>query len=56
VIGMIGRSGSGKTTLLRCINMLEEYEAGEIILDGEAIGYHSERGRRVRFPERVVAD
>ena len=34
VISIIGRSGSGKSTLLRCINALESYEAGRIVVDG----------------------
>jgi polar amino acid transport system ATP-binding protein len=33
VVSIIGRSGSGKSTLLRCINGLESYSAGNIILD-----------------------
>ena len=30
---MIGESGCGKSTLLRCINGLEEFQDGEIIID-----------------------
>ncbi len=41
VVALIGRSGCGKTTLLRCINFLEEYDGGEIRLDGEALWYRS---------------
>ncbi len=33
VVVIIGPSGSGKSTLLRCINRLEEYDAGQIIVD-----------------------
>ena len=29
-----GPSGSGKSTLIRCINRLEEHEAGRIVVDG----------------------
>ncbi|MCG8356870.1 MAG: amino acid ABC transporter ATP-binding protein [Kiloniellales bacterium] len=29
-----GPSGSGKSTMIRCVNRLEEHQAGEIILDG----------------------
>ena len=39
VVSVIGSSGSGKTTLLRCVNLLEEFQGGEIVLDGEVIGY-----------------
>src|SRR5512133_538206 len=34
VVVIIGPSGSGKSTLLRCINRLEEFDGGEIIVDG----------------------
>jgi polar amino acid transport system ATP-binding protein len=33
VVVIIGPSGSGKSTLLRCINRLEEYNAGKILVD-----------------------
>jgi len=34
VVVIIGPSGSGKSTLLRCINRLENFEAGAIVVDG----------------------
>ena len=34
VVMIIGPSGSGKSTLLRCINRLEEYDKGSIVVDG----------------------
>jgi polar amino acid transport system ATP-binding protein len=34
VILIIGPSGSGKSTLLRCINRLEEFDGGHIVVDG----------------------
>src|SRR3989304_1743611 len=39
VVAIIGPSGSGKSTFLRCINGLEYFQKGEIIVDG--IGLHS---------------
>jgi ABC-type polar amino acid transport system ATPase subunit len=55
-VAVIGPSGSGKTTMLRCINLLEEFEDGEIIFDGEPIGYRViSGGRRQRLPERDIA-
>lgn len=33
VVCVIGPSGSGKSTFLRCMNMLEEITAGEVIVD-----------------------
>ena len=54
VVALIGRSGCGKTTLLRCINFLEEYDTGEIRLDGEELWYRTTPGgarRRVSEAE-----
>ena len=34
VVVIIGPSGSGKSTLIRCINLLEQYDAGDIFVDG----------------------
>ena len=55
IVCLTGPSGSGKTTLLRCINLLEPFEAGKIILDGQEIGYHDVNGKRKRVPEKVIA-
>lgn len=41
IFGLIGKSGAGKSTLLRCINLLENYEKGEILVDGCEIKKHS---------------
>jgi arginine/ornithine transport system ATP-binding protein len=37
VISIIGSSGSGKSTFLRCINLLEQPNAGNIVLNGEPL-------------------
>ncbi len=37
VVSIIGRSGSGKSTLLRCLNGLETYQQGVIIVDNQAV-------------------
>lgn len=55
VVSIIGSSGSGKTTLLRCVNLLEEFEGGEIVLDGEAIGYRMAGSRRRRLGDRELS-
>jgi len=53
VVVLIGPSGSGKSTLLRCINFLEEFQAGEILVDGETVGYAD--GTRKRQTEAGIA-
>ncbi|TXT16524.1 MAG: amino acid ABC transporter ATP-binding protein [Erysipelotrichaceae bacterium] len=37
VVSIIGSSGSGKSTLLRCINLLEHYQAGDILFEDHNI-------------------
>ncbi len=55
---LIGPSGSGKSTLLRCINFLEAYDAGEIRIDGELVGYDASGrkapGWKLRAMRRTV--
>jgi general L-amino acid transport system ATP-binding protein len=36
-IVICGPSGSGKSTLLRCINRLEDFQRGDIVVDGMAL-------------------
>jgi ABC-type polar amino acid transport system ATPase subunit len=53
---VLGPSGSGKSTLLRCINFLEDFQGGQIQIDGETVGYrYNGDGRRVPRPERENA-
>ena len=37
VVCVIGASGSGKSTLLRCVNGLESYDSGEIVVAGQRV-------------------
>jgi general L-amino acid transport system ATP-binding protein len=37
VVVVVGPSGSGKSTLIRCINLLEDYQYGEVVVDGEKV-------------------
>ena len=43
-----GPSGSGKSTLIRCINRLENYQEGEIRLDGELLNGSVRQTRDLR--------
>lgn len=68
VLVLLGPSGCGKSTLLRCINGLEEIQAGEILLEGEKISGQSKNMHLVRqkigmvfqsydlFPHMTVID
>jgi polar amino acid transport system ATP-binding protein len=37
VVCIIGPSGSGKSTILRCINGLESYDAGDLLVEGARV-------------------
>lgn len=47
VLSIIGASGSGKSTFLRCINLLEQPDAGDIRIGGEQIRFKMKKGVRV---------
>jgi glutamate/aspartate transport system ATP-binding protein len=38
VVVVCGPSGSGKSTLIKCVNALEDFQKGEIIVDGISVG------------------
>jgi polar amino acid transport system ATP-binding protein len=46
VLVLVGPSGSGKSTFLRCINHLEQVNAGRLYVDGDLIGYR-DRGAKL---------
>jgi len=46
VVCLIGPSGSGKSTLLRCIAGLETYDRGDVLIEGELLGYVERAGVR----------
>jgi len=52
---IIGPSGSGKSTFLRCINHLEQVNAGRLYVDGELVGYHERGGRLHEMHPRDAA-
>jgi polar amino acid transport system ATP-binding protein len=46
VIAIIGKSGSGKSTLLRCINGLEVFQAGSLMVAGKALVHQDPEAMR----------
>lgn len=51
---IIGPSGSGKSTFLRCINHLENINAGVLLVDGEFVGYNLLNGKLHELKDRMV--
>ncbi|MDE1011582.1 MAG: amino acid ABC transporter ATP-binding protein [Paraburkholderia fungorum] len=54
VVCVIGPSGSGKSTLLRCVAALETYDRGEVLIEGELLGYIERNGRRMRASQGEI--
>jgi polar amino acid transport system ATP-binding protein len=55
VMCMVGPSGSGKSTFLRCINHLEQVNAGRLYVDGDLIGYREAGVKLHEISPRVAA-
>ncbi|GAS87827.1 ABC transporter-like protein [Mycolicibacterium brisbanense] len=55
VLCMVGPSGSGKSTFLRCINHLEQVNAGRLYVDGELVGYRERGGKLHELRPREAA-
>lgn len=54
VIALIGKSGSGKSTFLRCINGLEEINAGSILVDGDPVGRNEKELQKLRLKVGMI--
>ncbi len=53
---IVGPSGGGKSSLLRCLNQLERFDDGVVLLDGERIGVReTKRGLEWLRPHEVMA-
>jgi polar amino acid transport system ATP-binding protein len=52
---LLGPSGAGKSTFLRCINHLEKINEGELLVDGEFVGYREHGGKLYELHERHIA-
>jgi len=68
VVVVCGPSGSGKSTLIKCVNALEPFQQGDIIVNGESVGDRNTNLPRLRskigmvfqhfelFPHMTVVD
>ncbi|MBV4536659.1 MULTISPECIES: amino acid ABC transporter ATP-binding protein [Pseudomonas] len=54
VVCLIGPSGSGKSTLLRCINGLETYEGGDILVSDERVDRNAKTIHEIRTQVAMV--
>lgn len=52
ILGIIGKSGAGKSTLLRCLNGLEQPNAGSIVIDGQLFTNISAKEQR-RIKQKI---
>ncbi|WP_147196200.1 amino acid ABC transporter ATP-binding protein [Pantoea sp. MBD-2R] len=55
VVVILGPSGSGKSTFLRCINHLEDMNAGSIMIGEHQVGYELKKGMLHRLSARKIA-
>jgi polar amino acid transport system ATP-binding protein len=55
VLCLVGPSGSGKSTFLRCINHLEQVNAGRLYVDGVLVGYEQRGNKLHELHPRVAA-
>lgn len=46
IYGLIGQSGAGKSTLLRCVNGLEKFDTGDLIVEGVNLASITEKELR----------
>jgi len=68
VVVIIGPSGSGKSTFLRCLNGLESFDSGHVVIDGMDLAHKKTDINKVRrevgmvfqqfnlFPHKTVLD
>ncbi|GAA3051307.1 amino acid ABC transporter ATP-binding protein [Kitasatospora albolonga] len=55
VFCLVGPSGSGKSTFLRCINHLEQINAGRLWVDGKLVGYRQKGDKLYELKDSEVA-
>ena len=55
-LAIVGESGSGKSTLLRSMAFLEVYDEGDVLIEGQLLGYKdSPQGRKPASPKETDA-
>ena len=54
VVVICGPSGSGKSTLIKCINALEPFQAGAIVVNGVSVGARTTNLSRLRAQVGMV--
>ncbi len=54
VVCLIGPSGAGKSTLLRCVNGLEDYQGGDIQVNGRRVDVNSQHIHEIRARAAMV--
>jgi polar amino acid transport system ATP-binding protein len=52
---ILGPSGSGKSTFLRCINHLERIDGGQLLVNGEFIGYRRDGTSLYELSDKAIA-
>ena len=48
IIVVCGPSGSGKSTLIRCVNFLEKFQEGKIVVSGIELTDDAQKIRKIR--------
>jgi ABC-type sugar transport system ATPase subunit len=56
VLGLVGDNGAGKSTLVKILSGFHQPDAGEVILDGERVRFHSVEDARTHGVETVYQD
>ena len=54
IIVVCGPSGSGKSTLIRCINFLEKFQEGQILVGGTELTDDAQKIRKIRSEVSMV--
>ncbi len=53
MVAVMGPSGCGKTTMLNCLSGLDEFDQGEVFIEGESLRTMSDRQRTKHRAERM---